>query len=65
MGLPYGPQARARLADLIPELFGRSSSALIGYERRLQVGRKPDTQDEFCAFMAPRYQRWLSPPRGL
>jgi hypothetical protein len=58
LGLPYGPQARARLAAALPELFGRSSAALIGYERRLEVSQRPDTLDEFSAFMAPRYRRW-------
>ncbi|GAC1318346.1 MAG: hypothetical protein NVSMB2_13070 [Chloroflexota bacterium] len=58
LGLPYGPQARARLAAAVPELFGRSSATLIGYERRLEVSKRLDTLEEFSTFMAPRYRRW-------
>lgn len=59
LGLPYGPQARERIARQHPELFGHSNSTLRGYERWLARGGVADTGDAFARFMEERYQRWL------
>jgi len=60
LGLPYGPQARERIARRHPELFGHSNSTLRGYARWLARADIPDTSDAFAQFMEERYQRWLS-----
>jgi hypothetical protein len=59
LGLPYGPQARERLAQAHPDLFGRSSSTLRGYERWLAHSGTSDTLEAFAHFMDRRYRRWI------
>jgi hypothetical protein len=58
-GMPYGPQARERMAQAHPELFGHSSSTLRGYERWLARTSSPDTSESFAQFMDERYKRWV------
>jgi hypothetical protein len=60
LGLPYGPQARERIAQAHPELFGHSHSTLRGYERWLARGNFGDTVESFAHYMGERYKRWLS-----
>jgi len=60
LGLPYGPQARERIAQAYPELFGHSASTLRGYERWLARNHAGDTGESFASFMEGRYTRWLS-----
>ena len=59
LGLPYGPQARERLASEHPELFGRSYSTLRGYERWVARNGGSDTLEAFARFMDKRYKRWV------
>lgn len=59
LGLPYGPQARERLARAYPDLFGRSGATLRGYERWLLRTARRDTLETFAHFMDERYRRWL------
>jgi hypothetical protein len=59
LGLPYGPQARERLAQAHPDLFGRSYSTLRGYERWLAHSDTSDTLEAFAHFMDRRYRRWI------
>ena len=59
LGLPYGPQAREQLARAHPDLFGRSSSTLRGYERWLARSGTSDTLEAFASFMDTRYRRWI------
>ncbi len=60
LGLPYGPQARERLAQAHPDLFGRSCSTLRGYERWLARSGTIDSLEAFSRFMDQRYRRWIS-----
>jgi hypothetical protein len=62
LGLPYGPQARERLASEHPDLFGRSLSTLRGYERWVARNGGSDTLEAFARFMDERYKRWVSMP---
>jgi hypothetical protein len=59
LGLPYGPQARERIARANPDLFGLSNSTLRGYERWLARTNFEDTCETFAEFMGERYRRWL------
>jgi hypothetical protein len=61
-GLPYGPQARAQLAQALPDLFGRSTVTLSGYGRWLARNRQEDSVDGFAEYMESRHQRWRSDP---
>jgi hypothetical protein len=58
-GLPYGPQARERMARAHPDLFGHSDSTLRGYERWLARLSLDDTCESFASFMDERYNRWI------
>ena len=57
-GLPYGPQVHERLAQAVPDLFGRSGVTLSGYCRWLARTGRQDNADSFSAYMENRYQRW-------
>ena len=59
LGLPYGPQLREELAHALPDLFGRSTVTLGGYQRWLARAAAVDTLERFAEFMETRYQRWL------
>jgi hypothetical protein len=60
-GLPYGPQARQRLAQAYPDLFGHAyPSTLRGYERWLARRGARDSLEAFSAFMEGRYRRWAA-----
>jgi hypothetical protein len=60
LGLPYGPQARERLAQAHPDLFGHSAATLRGYERWRLRGGLSDTREAFANFMDARYRRWVA-----
>ena len=60
LGIPYGPQARERLARAYPDLFGQSDSTLRGYGRWLARSDGIDTPEAFAEFMDDRYKRWIS-----
>ena len=60
LGLPYGPQARERLAEAYPALFGRAYGlTLRGYERWLIQQNTPDGLEAFARYMDGRYRRWV------
>jgi hypothetical protein len=60
LGLPYGPQARERLAQAYPGLFGRAYHlTLRGYVRWLGLRAEPDSLEAFAQYMEARYRRWL------
>jgi hypothetical protein len=59
LGLPYGPQARERLASEHPDLFGRSFATLRGYERWVERNGGNDTLEAFAQYMDGRYKRWV------
>jgi hypothetical protein len=59
-GLPYGPQAREHLAQSYPDLFGRSSATLRGYDKWLVRTSRPDSSEAFAAYMEQRYNRWVA-----
>jgi hypothetical protein len=59
LGLPYGPQARERLAAAHPDLFGLSAATLRGYESWRARSGLSDTREAFAHFMDARYRRWV------
>jgi hypothetical protein len=60
LGLPYGPQAREKLALALPTLFGRSNATLNGYERWRDREARLDTPASFAQYMDGRFKRWFA-----
>jgi hypothetical protein len=60
LGLPYGPQARERIARAHPDLFGHSESTLRGYDRWLARAQVDDACESFAQYMDERYKRWIA-----